>query len=361
MSGKRKRLLWIVNHKTLLPAEVPIFLELGYEVFIPKIIPDHPSYRSGVVTYEFDSSLTIPRRDLSILNAHAFYGGLGQYRQWSPTVQSIINEHFSVLISSISGFISPFGEAIRHFDGLVLGRVFGLTHPNTYGGLLEWLGRSDLIEASGARGKRYAFVQGYPNLAEIEAPALASNAHTVTVPISDAFFEFENTWSGDGAHAIMVCPGIEKEGYYRNIYEGLRRDFGDMPHRIFGRQYSDQDDVNILPYLSDDELIDLYRRSPVFIYPSTEPRHIHYSPIEAMIVGAPVLYMAGSLSDIIGGQADNPGRCADAKEMKEKGLRLLSGDLEFAHGIRSAQSSIVDRFRVKLAREQWASLLPQSV
>src|ERR1700735_1159270 len=79
MPTKAKRLLWIVNHKTLLPAEVPIFRDLGYEVFIPKIIPTHASYRSGTVTYDYDLSLTIPRRDLEILNSHAFYGELDLY------------------------------------------------------------------------------------------------------------------------------------------------------------------------------------------------------------------------------------------------------------------------------------------
>ena len=90
MPTKAKRLLWIVNHKTLLPAEVPIFRDLGYEVFIPKIIPTHASYRSGTVTYDYNSSLSIPRRDLEILNSHAFYGELDLYRPWSPTVRSLL-------------------------------------------------------------------------------------------------------------------------------------------------------------------------------------------------------------------------------------------------------------------------------
>lgn len=358
MRTNAKRLLWIVNHKTLLPAEVPIFRDLGYEVFIPKIIPTHASYRSGAVTHEYDSSLTIPPRDLKILNSHAFYGELDLYRPWSPTVRSIINQHFSVVISTISAFISPLNEAIRHFDGLVLARVFGLTHPHTYKALIDWLGRPEMIDAAAARGSRYAFVQGYSNIAEIEPAGLAANAHTVTVPLADEFFRFENSWVGNGSNAIMVCPGIEKEGYYRDVYEGLKRDFGDIPHKIFGRQYVTIDDEAILPYLSDSELIDLYRQAPVFVYPSTEPRHIHYSPIEAMIVGTPVLYMKGSLSDIIASEGNMPGRCDGAIEMKEKALRLLQGNRALAEQIRSSQSLIVDSFRVKLAREQWAAVLP---
>ena len=358
MPTKAKRLLWIVNHKTLVRAEVPIFRDLGYEVFIPKIIPPPLPFQSGIVTYDYDATLSIPRRDLEILNSHAFFGELDLYRPWSPTVRSIINEHFSVAVSSISAFISPLNEAILHFDGLVLARAFGLTRPKTYKALIDWLGRPEMIDAAAARGSRYAFVQGYPNIAEIEPAGLVANAYTVRIAVADEFFQFENSWVGRDGSAIMVCPGIEKDGYYRGVYQGLKRDFEGIPHKIFGKQYAKIDDGAILPYLSDSELVDLYRQAPVFIYPSTEPRHIHYSPIEAMIVGTPVLYMRGSLSDIIAGEGDMPGRCDDVVEMKQKALRLLQGDRLLAEQIRSSQSLIVDTFRVGLAREQWAAVLP---
>jgi hypothetical protein len=47
-SSRKRRLLWIVNHKTLLPAEVPI---------LPQ--------RRAVVTDAYDSSLTLPREALA--------------------------------------------------------------------------------------------------------------------------------------------------------------------------------------------------------------------------------------------------------------------------------------------------------
>lgn len=356
-SKQTRRLMWIVNHKTLLPAEVPIFRELGYEVLIPKIIPNHPGYRSGAVTYDYDSSLTISKSALEVLNKHDFYGDIHVYRAWSPTLREIVNSNFDVVVSSFSGFISSLSEAVRHFDGLVCARVFGLTHPNRYMDLLEWLGHAELAAQMGARGPRYAFVQGYENLAEIEPATLAANPHTVTVPLPDRVFEDENTWRGGGEAAVFVCPGIEKEGYYRSVYEGIKQDFGDIPHVIFGRQIEPVDDPVILPYLSDAELTELYVKAPVFVYPSTEARHIHYSPIEAMVVGAPVLYKRGALSDILAGQADSPGACADSEEMRAKALRLIAGDADLANAIRAQQGKIVDTFRVELARRQWAAIL----
>ena len=54
------RLVWVVNHKTLLPAEVPILRSLGYSVFIPKRVPNVPDYRSAVVEHRYDPELSLP-------------------------------------------------------------------------------------------------------------------------------------------------------------------------------------------------------------------------------------------------------------------------------------------------------------
>ncbi|KAA0073020.1 hypothetical protein [Tardiphaga sp. P9-11] len=353
--------MWIVNHKTLLPAEVPIFRDLGYEVFIPKSIPNDPGYRSGVVTYEYDQSLTISAAALDVLNAHDFYGELRHYRAWSPTLRGVINREFDVIVSSISAFISPLREAIRHFDGLVCARAFGLTSPDRYIELLEWLRLGDLPDEMAKRGSNYTFVQGYANLASIEPPTLAANPHTVTVPLPASFFLHQASWQGGGKDLVFVCPGIEAKGYYRTVYEGIKRNFGDLPHRIFGRQIAPIDDPAILPFLNDDDLVNLYVNAPAFVYPSTEARHIHYSPIEAMIVGAPVLYLRGSLSDVLA-EEKLAGACDDITEMRAKANRLLAGDRALSNRIRAEQTRIIDAFRMELAHRQWADiLLPENL
>ena len=56
----KRRLLWIVNHQTLMAAEVPILRSLGWEVFIPKLVRDDVSYRSAGVSSAWDASLTLP-------------------------------------------------------------------------------------------------------------------------------------------------------------------------------------------------------------------------------------------------------------------------------------------------------------
>jgi hypothetical protein len=343
--------VWIVNHRTLLPAEVPILLSLGFEVLIPKIIPSHdPGYRSGVVTYDYDETLTLRPSALRVLNEHDFY-----QRSWSPTVSEIMGE-FDVVICSVSAYLAPLREAAHHFGGRLVARVFGREHPRRYTEFLAGEAGSDLLAALDRMSNRFVFGQGFANLADVEDPVLQARAHTICVPLPESAYVHRDEWVGGDRRAILLCPGISDSGYYRGVYESIKRDFGDLPHAIFGRQVGPVDDPAVLPYLSDRDLIRLYARAPVFVYPSTEPRHVHYSPLEAMVVGTPVLYRKDSLIDVIAAEP-LPGRCADTDEMRAKARALLAGDRTLADEVRAAQHTVVSAFAIDLARDQWAAAL----
>ena len=351
-TSKPRRLAWIVNHRTLMPAEVPILRSLGWEVFVPKLIPDHdPGYRSAAITYEYDQSLSISPSALAVLNAHNFYT-----RDWSPTVARIMNDSFDVVVATLSAYVAPLSEAARKFSGLVVARVFGREHPERYSNIPRVTSRPHLLSEFVALGDRFVFGQGYQNLAEIEDEPFHSRGHTITIPLPSFVFTRENSWKGDGSHAVFLCPATTDQGYYQAIYQRDKRDFGDIPHQFFGRQIGPVSDPAVLPYMTDDELFQLYAATPVFVYPSTEPRHVHYSPLEAMVVGTPVLYRAGSLIDALGGSADSPGRCANTEDMRRKVRRLLNGDRAVSEAIRSMQGRILEAFAVDLATEQWRQL-----
>jgi hypothetical protein len=346
-----KRLLWIVNHQTLMAAEVPILRSLGWEVFVPKLVPNDVSYRSAGVSHAFDEALSLPGTALGVLNRQNFY-----QHPWSPTVEAIINEHFSLVVTTISHYTMALSEAARNFDGTVVARIFGREHPRRYSEWPETTRRPALLSELSAIGDRFVFAQSYDNLAEIEDEPFRSRAHTVTVPLAPSIYERAGAWRGDAADAIFLCPAINDTGYYAGIYREIKRLFGDLPHRIFGRQFGAVTDPAVLPFLTDADLFDLYAGAPVFVYPSAEPRHLHYSPIEAMVVGTPVVYREGSLLDRIAGER-LPGACADDAELRELTERLLAGDRDLAERIRAAQGPIVEAFSADLARSQWQALL----
>jgi hypothetical protein len=347
-----RRLLWIVNHKTLLPAEVPILRELGWEVFIPKRVPSHdPGFRSAAVSREYDASLALPPSVLDVLNRHEFYE-----RAWSPTVRDLINRHFEVAVVHFSYYVVGLVALIDGFAGRIVVRPFGRESPKTYTEFVE----QDVLDRIAALGDRFVFGQGYDNLAEIEAPELARRAHTITVPLPDDIYRHANTWTGGGDKAVFLCPAIQRGGYYGAIYERIKRDFRTLPHVIFGRQVEKIDDPAILPYLTDDELVALYAAAPVFVYPHTEPRHVHYSPLEAIVVGTPTLYLRSALLGMLKGGADLPGACADIPEMRAKAERLLAGDRDLAEAIRARQGVLLAHFSRDLARRQWRDVLGEA-
>jgi hypothetical protein len=353
LSSPTRRLLWIVNHRTLMSAEVPILRSLGWEVFIPKIIPDHdPGYRSAAITHEYDAALRLPDAALRVLNGHDFYE-----RNWTPTVEDIINRYFSATVAHFSYYTATLSEAARKFHGRLIARAFGREHPRTYAQFAEIGPRKNLLSELAALEDRFVFAQAYHNISDVEPPELTNRAHTIIVPLPSDFYLHQNIWNGSGSKAVFLCPAIRPASYYGDIYDGIKRNFGDLPHIIFGRQVVSLDDPSILPYLTDAELVDLYASAPVFVYPHTEPRHVHYSPLEAMVVGTPTLYLRGALIDTLTNGADLPGACSNVKEMWAKAQRLLQGDQILAEAIRATQGQVLERFSPDIAQRQWSAVL----
>jgi hypothetical protein len=353
VGGRAKRLAWIVNHRTLMEGEIPVLRGLGYEIFVPKVTPsDDPEYRSGAVTYEYDETLSLPLAALAVLNEHDFYR-----RTWSPTLTTILNRYFDVVVTSLSLYTTPLEQAVRRFHGTVVARVFGREHPRRYTEFLPATGASALLPAIAAMGPRFVFGQAFENLADIEDTTLRDRATTITVPLPRFVSEHRDTWTGVGRDAVLLCPAILDSVYYGERYDDIKRSFGSLPHVIFGRQHRPVDDPHVVGYVSDDDLVELYARAPVFLYPSTEPRHVHYSPLEAMVVGTPVLYRRGGLIDLLAGRAALPGSCASADEMRDKAAALLAGDRTLADEIRAKQPHVLCHFSDDLASRQWASAL----
>jgi hypothetical protein len=344
------RLLWILNHKTLLPAEVPILRSLGFAVFIPKRVPGTPEHKSSIVDYSYDAELGIPYEALAVLNSHKFYE-----EHWSETIAAILNRYFDIVTTSV--YTVPLFETVRTFRGCVFLRAFGREKPARYTTFFENGTHPSMLEQIEAMGSRFVFAQGFDNLGHIEDIRLARRARTIGVTLPDSIWHRRDTWLGGRPEILLHCPLIHS-AYYAPHYAELKEVFSDMQHVIFGPQVTSVEDPAVLPYLSDDDLLKLYADASVFAYLSVEPRHLHYSPIEAMIVGTPVLYRSGGMLDHLAAQP-LPGCCGDIGEMREKARRLQMGDRELATMIRHSQAHIVATFSTSIAIRQWADVLSE--
>ena len=276
------RILWLLNHKTLMPFEVPALISLGYEVFVPKVIPKS-GFRSGAISYDYDYSLSIPRADLERLNSFNFYEG-----EWTPQLERLVNRYFSCV------FVMPYGkqvtEAAKKFDGQIVFRAFGLDNNRTYLAVLSEMYGVEVMDLLKWLGDRFWFGEGYTELGEVESDWFKRRAVYLPLGLPDQFFSQQNTWRGGNQKVLFVSPNAVTDQYYAAVYSTFKRDFGDIPHVIVGQQDVPVDDLNMLGYVSTDELNALLQECSALYYHSLERRHVHYSPIEAAIIGLPVVY-----------------------------------------------------------------------
>jgi hypothetical protein len=353
-AGSKRRILWALNHRTLMPDEVGLLRDLGFAVFTPRILPRGTEGRSTVVeTITHGADLAIPRETLAVLEAHPFYD-----RRWPPTLAAIINEYFDTVVTAF--YRDPFISAVKHFHGRVVARAFGREGVGTYKKLIEAWNEPGLEEAIVSLGERYVFGQAYPMLSEVEATPNASRAVTLPLPPPGWVLPAAGCWTGSGRGLLFLAPLINGAAYHRANYDTIKRNFSDLPHTIFGHQSGPVTDPAVLSSPGDAALLALYCSAAAFVYPSTEARHVHYSPIEAMIVGAPVLYHRGALLDRLAGEG-LPGACQGLEDMHSKAAALAAGDATLSDAIREAQKAIIGTFSREAAGKAWKSLLDVGV
>ncbi len=344
MFNKERRILWLLNHRTLMPYEAPLIQKLGFEIYIPKIYPK-AGFRSGAVDTSFDSTLTLPSSVLEALNRFNFYEDA-----WTPRITEIVNRYFGC------AFIIPHArlaqEAVDHFEGQIVFRAFGLDSERTYKRFLEDLYSPVIMRKIEGIKDRFWFGEGYDHLHEVEEPVFAERSLFLPIGIPNSFFSTANQWTGTEKKILFVCPNAVTDSYYSKIYREFKRDFGDLPHVIVGAQDVPVDDPNMAGFVSDAELKRLYLDCAVLYYHSTEVRHVHYSPIEAAINGMPVVYRAGSLLDRLsrGATKGRVGSVAEARRLIE---RVLSGDADFIAAIKADQQGIAYHFSDAYCAPMW--------
>jgi hypothetical protein len=344
MLHKNRRVLWLLNHRTLMQYEVPLIQRLGFEVYVPKVIPQF-GFRSGHVDDSFDSALTIPHRALEALNDFNFYES-----DWTPRITTLVNRYFG------SAFVIPQGQlvaqAVDNFEGQLILRAFGLNNDNTYSQFLEDLhGPLVLRKIKGIRD-RFWFGEGYAHLHECEDPFYLERSLFLPIGVPDSTFQHADRWVGTDPRILFVCPNAVSDPYYSQVYRRFKLDFGDLPHVIVGAQDVAVDDPHMLGFVSDEELQRLYRECAVMYYHSTEMRHVHYSPVEAAITGMPIVFMRGSLLDRLS-DGNTLGGAADTSEARRLVERLLAGDADLVTRVVSEQRGISRAFSDDYCSAQW--------
>ena len=344
MLHRGRRVLWLLNHVTLMKTEIPIMLSMGYEVFTPKIIPNVTGLRSGAVDYTYDAHLTLPRDVLELLNSTDFYAD-----KWPDDVIRCINEYFSAMFFiPIRGMLR---NALNHFDGAVLMRTFGIEADGRYIDMLAY-NDPNSIKRIYEIHDRFWFASAYAQLREVEPRLLSDRDVFLPIGVPSSFDLYKNTWRGGKKQILFVCPSIETIPFYKNIYLEFKREFGHRPHVIVGSQPVPVNDEHVLGFVSDERFVELLQESSVMYYHSHEPRHVHYHPIEASVVGTPLVMYEDNLMARMAGRPI-AGAVSSLSEARDVIESLLAGDAETIRSVKADQAVVCELFSESHCAEIW--------
>ncbi|WP_245518423.1 glycosyltransferase [Mesorhizobium sp. M1C.F.Ca.ET.189.01.1.1] len=336
------RVMWLLNHTSARRFEVPMLKACGFnEIFLPKIHPVDPSFRSASIDFSEDQNLTIPATDLAVLNAADWYGNPGR-DAWA-----VANRHFSLLF-----FIVHTAEALggisAHFEGAAIWRAYGLERTNSYSNIRKHF--TEGVKTIERMGDRFWFGEAYQDLREVEDELI--RRRSVYLPLGLPSTDVKEGWTGSDGRVFFVCPDIGFNPYYRAIFEEFTREFAGLPYAIGGSQPIAVADPNVLGFVPKEAHELNMRQMRVMFYHSREPRHVHYHPFEAVRAGMPLVFMADGMLDKLGG-IGLPGRARTVAEARSKIQRLLQGDARLIDEIRTSQRVLLESMRPNSLENTW--------
>jgi hypothetical protein len=368
---RRPRIFWALNHSTLAKSECALLEKLGCEILTPKVCPKEILDCSGSIDYSFDHTLTIPAGDLARLNRCDFYA-----ENIDGVAIELIRRHFDAVF--VAAHFTMLETFCQEFDGLLILRAFGREQRKCYADFLRWRkklarwprwrnrilfrkgawNRGNLLDKLTARGERFLFGGCYREVIDNEPSRVRDNSSFLPLGLPADTWSLAGSWTGGDDRVMFVCPRIHYP-YYGQIYAEFQAGFGDLPSAVYGNQAENHGDSRLVGFLPRAEYDARMRRHAVMFYHSSEPCHLHYHPLEAVVTGMPLVYMAGGMLERMGGP-DQPGLCRTREEARVKLCRIIAGDSELINSIRYAQTKLLDEFRDEFVESAWRQeLLPR--
>ena len=348
---RKKRILWLFNHTPLREFEVPMLEELGFEVYCCKRLPGKDtvigktdSYSS---VYDFDKKLTISKDNINKLDKFNFYD-----QDFNSEIKEIINENFGIVFFPI--YEKTIVNVLKYCTGELFLHVFGREYNLNYSNLVKYYLRKDYSSVMSKVSDRFYFAPAYEQIIPNEDEDFQKISKYLPIGMSENSLTNSDTWVGGANKIMFVCPRIETNAdvYYRIIYDKFKENLGDFDYEVAGGQFNKFDDKKILGFLSDDDYKKRFLTSSVMFYHSQEKRHVHYHPLEAIVYGMPLIFMAGGILTDSRGKG-LPGECKNYDEARLKLKRILDGDKLFTNEVISSQKTILKRYSKEYCVGYW--------
>ncbi len=323
-----KRIFWLGMHKILVQTELPRLRQLGYEVFNPPYLSSRQD-QSACLQWDSNQVTTLPKEIFEKLANYNFF-----YNAITPEITDILNTYFDTVILTIEPLWLI--EMLKNFKGKIIYRLYG--HVAVLSKVLESLKALNMIIS---RDNFWVVPHAIESAAGDDS-WFREREKIVPYCLTSDVFEFEDTWVGTTAEIALTCPNLTNP-YYMKHYHFLQKNFYQEHFKYYGVQVSPIKKSNLVGTLSRAELISRFQQSAGYLYTYTEPHVCFLPPIEMMIFGGPVLFLAGSLLDKYF-TYHAPGRCASMEEAHDKANLLLKKDKNFIDEVISSQQEVRHRY-----------------
>jgi len=342
-----RRIMYNINHMKLVANEVPLLRSLGYEVYVPKHLPDNANdATSAGVSNRFDSSLSISKEDLALLNAHNFY----EEKSWGDDVSRVIEENFCMVITA--AYETPMHTFLSYVSIPVGIRVFGLATDAKYSTIFSPEIKNLILE----RASRCFFLAAYSHLASIETE------------FKDLFRHAPITCGPEGPYhardvtrraVLFQCSRINVNPYYTAKVNKFVSDFSGsgLEYAIYGSEISTFNSTHNLGRPSTAEINRLFASYSAMYYDSVEPRHLHYHPLEAMYAQMPVIFLQEGMLGML--MPYSPARSNDLEDATAKLRRLIQGDKALEDEIVWHQNALLQTLKISSNRKAWRVVLDE--
>lgn len=369
VTDRKLRILYGASHRILRYEEVALFINAGFEV-IP--IKEHwelfKTYESGLddssdpLYPRWRDSCSIPDGVLERIQAIDLFcyqdldarAGKVNYQD-----AKLLNTWIDIIY--IPNLLPAVPRVLGWFEGLTLFRVFGEGKIMTYD---EWAVKSKVdLSLLRTYDARYATMLMLHALDGVEhANILGSNVFHVGPCVSES--RITQYWQAEQARVIcnITLSYISENRHWQEIYEQLNYELGSLPLRFLGKNNKEHEliknDERIVGLIENvEEFSGLLTDCRCLLDVGTSPFHIHYTPIEAVVMGIPVIFLESSgfaqeiLRIIPKEELLDCGLCQDFSEAKEIIQHCLD-DFHYAQKISDNQRIIGKRLFLQASVQQ---------
>jgi hypothetical protein len=298
---RKPRIFWSCTHIALRYEEVPAAIDAGFEV-IPSIgsmlhLPYEERFDDENMSLYPDWRLhcTLPSNVLECLRRV-------QFDNLSPPTLSqqeidLFNKYIDVIF--IPSMPASVKYALSWFKGVVVFRVFGrIADFNSYSELCE--GRSIDLK-NYIRADNFVLAPIFSNLADIEDYWLKLNVLVIRSCVSFSRIPF--AWKRNESLpyvSTMIKRGVEANSTGKQRLDNLITSVGDnILCKILGKQWPADiaflsENYKFSGFLQHEDFFNDIANSRVFVYIGDDPYHLHFTPLEAISMGVPVLFHCNS-------------------------------------------------------------------